>query len=125
MGVMDFYKYIVKKQNGSYSITYQGKEYGNYQDITDALYDRDLFVDCDWDITEANARDEKPNRYKNMKLPPSRRYITLSRQGSRKYYVVRKTIDGEQVFFGKYKTFDEAVERRDELEANGWVRETN
>ena len=121
MGVMDFYKYIVKKQNGSYSVTHQGKEYGNYQDITDALYDRDLFVDCDWDITEANARDEKPNKYKDMELPPSRRYITLFKQNGRQYYIVRKTIDGKQVFFGKYKTFDEAVERRDELEANGWV----
>lgn len=119
---MDFYRYVVKKPNGSYSVMHQGEEYGNYTNIADALYDRDLFLECDWDITEANARDEKPNKYKDMELPPSRRYITLFRRDSRQYYVIRKTINGVQQYFGMYKTFNEAVKRRDELEASGWVK---
>ena len=104
MGELDFYKHIYKEDN-AFVIRYDGVSYGSYQDITDALYDRDLFMECEWDIGEALSRDKKPNKYKNMVLPPSRRYITIKRVGKYKYYTIRKVIDGEQRFFGDYKTF--------------------
>ena len=122
--IIDFYKYIIK-QDDFYRIRHDNEWFGTYNDVRDALHDRDMLMECDWDFTEMNSRDEKPNRYKDMELPPSRRYITLVRQGNREYYNIRKTIDGKSVFFGLFKTFKEAAERRDELEANGWVKETN
>ena len=125
MGVIDFYKHIRKLKNGSFVVHKDGEPYGTYSDIRDALHDRDLLVECDWDVTEMNARDEIPNKYYDMELPPSRRYITLKRQDNREYYTIRKTIDGKQVWFGQFKTFKEAVERRDELERCGWVKKTS
>lgn len=123
--IIDFYKYIIKRKDGKYGIKYDNEWFGTYDDVRDALHDRDMLVECEWDFTEMNSRDEKPNRYKDMELPPSRRYITLVRQGNREYYNIRKTINGKSVFFGQYKTFKEAAERRDELEKIGWVKETN
>ena len=120
MGIMDFYKHIRRLKNGSYVIHKNGEPYGTYTDIKDALHDRDILVDCDWDVTEMNARDEIPNKYCDAELPPSRKYITLKRQGNREYFMIRKTINGEQRFFGQYKTFKEAAEKRDELVKNNW-----
>lgn len=122
MGVLDFYKYIQKRKNGSYIIKKHDGIYGTYDNVRDALHDRDLLVECDWDVSEMNARDEKPNKYYDMELPPSRRYITEKRQDKRVYYMIRKTIDGESVFFGQFKTFEEAAKRRDELVKNNWRR---
>ena len=105
---------------GAYDIIKNGKSYGTYDDIRDAMHDRDILMDCDWDMTEMCARDEIPNKYKDMELPPSRKYITEKRQGNRVYYTIRKTINGVRCYFGHYKTFEDAVKKRDELEEIGW-----
>ena len=69
MGVMDFYKYIVKSKDGSYTLKKDNEWYGTYKNIEDALHDRDLLIECDWDVTEMNARDETPNKYYGIDLP--------------------------------------------------------
>lgn len=122
MGTLDFYKYIVKRKEGTYVIMKDNERYGTYTDIRDALHDRDMLIECNWDFTEMNSRDEKPNKYLDMELPPSRKYITEKRQDNRVYYMIRKTINGKSVFFGQYKTFEEAAKRRDELVKNNWRR---
>lgn len=120
MGVMDFYKYIIQRKNGTFYIIKDNEKYGTYTNIQDALHDRDLLIECNWDVTEMNARDETPNKYYGMNLPPSRKYITLKKQDGREYYMIRKTINGEQKCFGHYKSFMDAVKKRDELVKNNW-----
>ena len=120
MGIMDFYKYIQKNECGKWEVIYKRERYGEYDDIRDALHDRDLFMSSGWDYSEAIMKDDTPNKYKNMELPPSRKYITLKRVDNREYFMIRKTINGEQKCFGHYKTFNEAAEKRDELVANNW-----
>ena len=99
-----------------------GQMYGRYDDVTDALHDRDLLIEFEWDIAEVLAQDEKPNKYKEMKIPAWDRYITKQKVGDKyTYYTVQKTVNGKKMRFGYYKTYDEAVRVRDELEAKGWV----
>lgn len=121
---MDFYKYI-SKRGRKYRIMYQGEVYGEYDDITLALYDRDVLVDSGWDITEALARNEIENKYKSMDLPEwdYDKFISIKRDGKRKYYVIRKTINGKQKFFGQYKTFEEAKKEKDKLIEREWYNE--
>ena len=116
-----FYKYIVKRKD-KYCIVKNGITFGTYDDITNALHDRDLLVEYEWDLSEVLAQDEKPNKYKSMELPPCDRYITKQRVQKYVYYTIQKVINGEKRRFGYFKTFEEAVRRRDELEANGWVK---
>ena len=103
---------------------YQGEVYGEYDDLTNALYDRDVFVDSGWDITEALARNETPNKYKLMELPEwgYDRFISIKKDSGRIYYVIRKTINGKQEFFGQFKSFNEAKQEKDRLVENGWVK---
>lgn len=103
---------------------YQGEIYGEYTNITEALYDRDMLVESGWDITEALARNEIPNKYEKMDLPEwgYDKYISIKKQDKRRYYVIRKTINGEQKFFGQYKTFKEAYDEKERLIANGWIK---
>lgn len=124
----NFYKYIVKRKNGTYRIKKGDEFYGTYDDITDALHDRDLLIESDWDIAEVMAQDEKPNKYKTMELPEwnrkpriyDDRYITKQKSSNKTYFKIQKHIDGEQKCFGYFKTYEEAVEKRDELERNNW-----
>lgn len=130
MDKKQFYKYIILNRNNTYSIFYNNERYGTYDDITDALHDRDLLIESDWDIAEVMAQDEKPNKYKTMELPEwnrkpriyDDRYITKQKSGNKIYFKIQKHVDGVQQAFGYFKTYEEAVEKRDELEANGWVK---
>lgn len=40
----------------------------------------------------------------------------------RKRYEVRRTINHKKVYFGQYKTYEEAQRRVEELEKNGWKK---
>lgn len=117
----EFYKHIIKR-DGKYCIIKNGITYLTHTDLADALHDRDLLVEFDWDLVEVLSQDERPNKYKTIKLPAWDRYITKQRRGDKIYYRIQKTIDGEQKSFGYYNTYDEAVKQRDELEANNWER---
>ena len=58
---------------------------------------------------------EKKSKVKQRKL----RYITKQHNNT---YTVTKHKDGVHRSFGTYQTLDEAIKRRDSLEANGWKR---
>ena len=51
------------------------------------------------------------------------RYICSRPDG----YVVRKTINKKLIYFGKFKTLEEAIQHRSLLEKNGWkkIKETH
>lgn len=116
-----FYKYIYKRHNG-YQILKDNESYGWYEDITDALYDRDRLVEVDWDIQTWCELPERENPYKNMRLPPReldrhRQYVYPTLNGT---FRVLKTINGVKKSFGTYKSLDEALDKRDELIKRGW-----
>jgi hypothetical protein len=117
----NFYKYIYKRHNG-YQILKNNEAYGWYEDITDALYDRDRLVEVDWDIQTWCELPERENPYKHMRLPPygldrHRQYVYPTLQGT---FRIIKTVDGVKKYFGSYKTLDEALDKRDELIKRGW-----
>ena len=116
----NFYKYIYKQHKG-YSIRKNGIHYGYYEDIRDALFDRDRLIDCDWDIEEWVWLPERENPYKNIRLPPkeldrARQYVYKNTRG----FSIKKKINGELKYFGTYPTLDEALSKRDELIKNRW-----
>lgn len=115
-----FYRYIYPHHNG-YQISKDNESYGWYDNLPDALFDRDRLEACDWDIEEFVWLPEKENPYKHMKLPPReldrwRQFIYPANNGFR----IMKRINNKQHYFGTYKTLDEAIKRRDELVKNGW-----
>ena len=116
----NFYKYIYPVHNG-WQIKKDGETFGWYEDIRDALFDRDRLVDCNWDIEEFVWLPERPNPYHNMRLPPKeldrpRQYVYARNSG----FQIQKKINGEVKHFGMFKTLDEALKKRDELIKNNW-----
>lgn len=116
-----FYRYITKERGG-YRIRKNGIYYGWYNDLSDALYDRDNLEKCDWDIEEWVWLPDTPNKYKKMDLPPidivrERQYIYKSVSGN---WYIRKQIDGVKKYFGTFKTLEEAIKERNRLMKEGW-----
>lgn len=116
---MNFYKYIYKDRNG-YSIKKNNIHYGWYDNIRDALHDRDNLIKCEWDLGEWVYMDN-PNPYKSMRLPPyglnrANQYV-YNKDGK---FVVKKRINGKYKYFGVYEKLDDALNRRDELLESGW-----
>lgn len=117
-----FYRYISKQGEG-YQIRKNGIHYGYYDDIRDALFDRDTLEECDWDIEEWVWMPPKENPYQHIRLPPKeldtwRQYVYVGGKG----FWIQKSINGEVKYFGSYKTLDEALDKRDELMKNGWCK---
>ena len=116
-----FYRYIHQHHNG-YQIRKDGIHYGWYDNIYDALFDRDRLEQCQWDLEEFVWLPERPNKYLGIPLPPReldryRQYIYPSAHGG---FRIQKTINGKVKYFGTYKSLDEAIQKRDELIRNDW-----
>lgn len=58
----------------------------------------------------------KPKYYKS----PQRKYIYRSEYG---LYVIRKRINGNYEYFGRFRNLDEAIEMRNRLMENNWNKE--
>lgn len=115
-----FYRYIYQDYNG-FRIIKNNESYGWYDNLPDALYDRDRLESCDWDIEEFVWLPEQENPYKHMDLPPKeldrwRQYIYPCNNGFR----IMKRINNKQHYFGTYKTMDEAIRKRNELIEKEW-----
>lgn len=115
-----FYHYIYEK-HGGYQIIKDNEYYGWYEDIRDALHDRDVLESCDWDLGEF-VYIERENKYRNMILPPKEldrqmQYVYRTNSGFR----IQKKVNGELKHYGCFKTLKEALKRRDELIEREWV----
>ena len=116
----DFYRYIYKVRNG-YQIKKDGIHYGWYDNLADALYDRDNFVKCNWDIEEWAWLPDTDNKYHEMELPSfelhrERQFIYMNPNGR---WRIQKQINGKIHYFGSFDTLDEAIEERNKLLAEG------
>lgn len=58
----------------------------------------------------------KPKYYKS----PQRKYIYRSEYG---LYVIRKRVNGNYEYFGRYRDLDKAIEMRNRLMENNWDKE--
>ena len=121
-----FYRYIYPHHNG-WRILKDNIHYGYYEDVADALLDRDNLEKCDWDLGEWVYIEPDYNPYKNMRLPPY--YSNLKRARQYVYhnngcFRIQKRINGVLKQFGNYKTLKEALDKRDELIENNWRMET-
>lgn len=105
-------KYI-SSQYGIYRVSkvIDGKThyFGQYDDLDDAKYVRDLLIENDW-----NRKVIPPELY--IKNIDKNHYIRSTPRG----YVVSKIIDGELKYFGTYSTKEEALDVRNELIINNW-----
>lgn len=157
MAYSSFYRFI-KKENNKYRIMYKGEDYGSYDDVADALYDRDRLMSVDWNWDKFCEMVDTINDYRHIDLPPfdhQSSYISMDnecwvvRNGGReqkyrgtyyseeeanevakiynakvshknKAYRVQRRINGKTKYFGRYKTYEDAQMRVEELEECGW-----
>ena len=115
-----FYRYITKRNNG-WQLRKDGEHYGWYEDIEDALFDRDRLEQVEWDMSIFVELPEIPNPYYHIRLPPYEEVRSSYIQHLPERWRVQKRIDGKMSYFGTYDSFEEAEKRRNELIKNGWI----
>lgn len=125
------YRFIRKRDN-RYVIRKNNKHYGTFHKVENAMLERDLLEDVDWN-TEAliNLPSVVYNRYLEWDLPPFPVSPRNDRYGLPKYvtrggggrFRVQKLLGGKVYSFGSYRTVEDAVRARDELIKCGWKRE--
>lgn len=111
------YDYIYKEKKG-YTIRKNNENYGYYQDIREALFERDRLIQSDWDWEVFVHLPDVPNGYANVELPPfnkNKSYITYV-----EYWKIQKRINGKLKVFGTYNSLEEAEKQRDKLIENNW-----
>lgn len=157
MTYSSFYRFI-KKENDKYRIMYNGEDYGTYENLAEALYDRDRLINVGWDWDKFCEMEETINGYIHIQLPPfahESSYITIDSEcwvvrnkgkdqkyrgtyyseeeakkvamiydaniaHKKKRYRVQRRINGKTKYFGRYKTYEEAQRRVEELEECDW-----
>ena len=65
----DFYKYISKSHN-RYIICKNSEFYFSSESLAEALFERDLLIECNWDFDLLVEVPDRPNPYLDMVLPP-------------------------------------------------------
>lgn len=102
----------ISKNGGSFQVMFmfKGKKeyFGIYNTIEEAIVVRDKI---------ANDLDNWKSYIPIKSKDKSNRYISKHGKGFR----LQKTINGSLKYFGIYKTLEEAIAARDELEANNWI----
>ena len=117
----EFYRHIYKHPSG-YRIIYKGEDYGFYEELPDALYDRDRLEQVDWDVDLWLEMAETPNFYKSMVLPSFKKNNSYIRHIPERWRV-EKRINGKVLYFGSYGTKEDAEKRVIELIENNWVKD--
>lgn len=105
MSYKNFYKYIVER-NGSYTIEKDGESYGIFNNLADALYERDRLIAVDWDLDLSMELPETINGYVHIDLPPFNHQptnITVDNE----CWVVREK-GKNQRYRGRYPSEEEA-----------------
>lgn len=115
------FEYIYKESDG-YSIKKDNEHYGYYQNLAEALFDRDRLIQCEWDWELFVQLPETPNGYIHIELPEFDRQKTYIKHIPERWEI-QKRIDGKLKYFGSYRSLEEAEKRRDELIDNGWQLE--
>lgn len=125
MNTKHIYRYIWKIK-GRYRVVKNNKTYGSFTKLENALLERDLLEDYNWDENIlADIETITKNRYLEMDLPPFKKQIKSSKlpkyiRKRGKGYLIQKSINGQTIHFGTYPTLTEASYARMILEDNNW-----
>ena len=119
------YRYIWKI-NGKYRVVKYQKSYGTFNTLENALLERDLLEDYNWNTEELiNIETVTKNRYQEMNLPPFEKqqkpkeipkYIT--KRGN--LYLRQKSLNGQTVHFASTKDLNNAIELRNFIKKHNW-----
>ena len=141
-------KYIRKNKN-SFTIIKNSKNYGNFKSIDEAIFIRDLLIDCDWKLNKIDNLYYFDDRYfivsvtdekvciisKYQKKPSQSQIENLIKKHKRnpnnsKYglniskifdtFIIKKQIVGDEYIFGYYDNLEDATFIRDFLIVNNW-----
>ena len=115
-----FYRNITRRHNG-WQLRKDGEHYGWYENVEDALFDRDRLEQVDWDMGIFVELPEIPNPYYHINLPPYEEVKSSFIQYLPEKWRVQKRINGKMCYFGTYDSFEEAEKRRDDLLRKRWL----
>lgn len=118
------YHNIYKLHNGKYRILKNNTDYGVFDDLADALHERDLLEGVGWDLDLlCDLKTTHPNKYKDMDLPPFDhipRYIQIDTEREKVRFAIVKLKGAKRRRYGRYNTLEEAEKVRDLLIENDW-----
>ena len=126
-----FYRNIVKTGN-VYRIKYNNKDYGEFKNLSDALYERDALYYCNFDY-DLLVESDLENKYEHMELPPfpekrpsgrirGNRINKEKKEGQILFDHKKKEfyLEKEEIIYGYYKTMTEAYYYKKKLMENNW-----
>lgn len=118
------YHNIYKRRNGTYQIIRNNESYGHFNNLADALQERDDLESVAWNIDLlCELSTPRPNKYKNMDLPPFDhipKYIQIEKRKNKCKFVIMKLFGTKRKRFGSYDTLEEAEKVRDLLIEHDW-----
>ena len=118
------YHNIYKRKNGKYRVIKHNQIYGEFDNLVDALQERDDLESVAWDIDLlCDLSHPRPNKYENIDLPPFEhipKYIQIETQKTKVKFVIIKLFGTKRKRFGRYNTLKEAEKVRDLLMENEW-----
>lgn len=107
--------------DGTYRVQKQFKNndnilYGSFKTLSEALWFRDKMVSHNWDWEYSRKLVVQTPTYKKRNIYHDK---------TRGNYIVHRYINNVNRSYGRYKTFEEAEKRRNELYLNNWEDEYN
>ena len=118
------YHNIYKRNNGTYQIIKNNKTYGHYNNLVDALQERDDLESVGWDVDLlCDLSMPRPNKYEGIELPPFEhipQYISIETINNKSKFVIRYLSGSKRKRYGSYTTLEEAEKVRDLLIENDW-----
>lgn len=118
------YHNIYKKKNGVYRIIKNNQTYGEFDDLADALHERDLLEGVGWDLDLlCDLKTTHENKYKDMDLPPFEhipKYIQIDTERSKVRFAIIRLEGSKRKRYGRYNSLEEAEKVRDLLIENDW-----
>lgn len=118
------YHNIYKTRNGVYQIIKNNTDYGTFDNLADALHERDLLEGVGWDLDLlCDLKTTHENKYRDMDLPPFEhipKYIQIETQKTKVKFVIKKRFGVKLKRFGRYDSLEEAEKVRDLLIENDW-----
>lgn len=118
------YHNIYKTRNGKYIILKNNHNYGTYDELTEALQERDDLESVGWDVDLlCDLSMPRPNKYEGIELPPFEhipQYIQIEERKNKTKFVVKRRFGTKLKRFGMYNSLEEAEKVRDLLIENDW-----
>lgn len=110
------YHNIYKFHDGRYRIIKNNEHYGVFNNLEDALFERDALESVAWDIDKLCELPHKENKYYSVELPSFEhipQYIQIEKRKNKIKWIIVKTLGAKRRRFGAYDSLEEAEKMRD------------